>query len=91
MPYVNHIAKNIARLRIAQNFTQRQLAKLVGISVNDLNTIENGSSGAMDNTILNNIAQELGTSPGQLCDAFMVFLTDWEFKPYMTHRFINLT
>lgn len=91
MPYINHVAKNIARLRQAQNFTQRQLAKLVGISVNDLNTIENGTSGAVDDKILTNIAQELGTSPCQLCDAYMVFLTDWEFKPYMTHRFQKAT
>lgn len=86
MPYINHIAKNIARLRKAQNFTQMQLAKLVGIPVNALIAIENGTSEAINDMILESIAQELGTSSCQLCNASMVFLEDWEFKPYMNHR-----
>lgn len=57
------VAKEIMKLRIEKNLTQKELAKLAGTSQPAISRLETGSYQNLTLRVLDNIAKALGTVP----------------------------
>ena len=83
------IGKSIKTLRVSRNWTQNQLADIVGYSVRNLRRIENDGTGSID--VVNTFAELFGVSALDILNGDVFFnKTKKHWRPSSYNTYSNL-